>query len=259
MRSSSDFDFVVDDDDDDDEMIPSLLGRRKRTHSSSHQEEEQSNDDNEEVTLCLEALTNETIREAVQLWISKKHKATRKYGEISQWDTSQVTDMSHLFAHTIILPKVEEDYYDSDESEDEQPRKGILSQYNTFNEDISKWNVSNVTTMHRMFYQAIKFNQPLNDWNVSNVIDMSQMFYRADEFNQPLDRWDVSKVITMNQMFATSDVISSLNKYLNTTVFRSDSKYNHSLNNWDVSNVTDMSFMFHGCKQFNQPLGAWNV
>ena len=37
-----------------------------------------------------------------------------------------------------------------------------------------------------MFYNAHSFNQPLNKWNVSNVTDMHRMFDAATSFNQPL-------------------------------------------------------------------------
>ena len=37
-----------------------------------------------------------------------------------------------------------------------------------FNEDISQWNVGNVTDMHWMFYGASSFNQSLEQWNVGN-------------------------------------------------------------------------------------------
>ena len=53
-----------------------------------------------------------------------------------------------------------------------------ITSYN-FNEDISKWNVSNVTDMSHMFEGANQFNQSINKWNVSNVINMSGMFDHA--------------------------------------------------------------------------------
>ena len=40
---------------------------------------------------------NETIKEAVNEWCDDKEKAETKYGHISAWDTSEVTDMSGLF------------------------------------------------------------------------------------------------------------------------------------------------------------------
>jgi surface protein len=48
--------------------------------------------------------------------------------------------------------------------------------FSTFNEDISNWDVSNVTNMSWMFYDAESFNQDINKWDVSNVKDMSFMF-----------------------------------------------------------------------------------
>ena len=46
----------------------------------------------------------------------------------------------------------------------------------SFNQNLGNWNVSNVTDMKNMFYEACyDFNQPLNNWKdkVSNVTDMS--------------------------------------------------------------------------------------
>ena len=34
--------------------------------------------------------------------------------------------------------------------------------------------------MSHMFWGASKFNQPLNDWEVSKVTDMSDVFYEAN-------------------------------------------------------------------------------
>jgi len=74
--------------------------------------------------------------------------------DISGWDTSNVTGMSHLF------------------------------QNSTFSGDISKWNVSNVTNMSSMFSYS-KFNQDISGWNVSNVTNMNSMFSYS-KFNQDI-------------------------------------------------------------------------
>jgi surface protein len=86
------------------------------------------------------------IRDAVALWHSNPVAAEERYGHISQWDTSRVTNMSYLF------------------------------HYDEFNEDISKWDVSKVENMDYMFYYASSFNQPIGNWNVSNVEFMKGMF-----------------------------------------------------------------------------------
>ena len=40
-----------------------------------------------------------------------------------------------------------------------------------FNQDLSKWDTSNITNMHAMFYKATDFDQNISNWNVSNVTD----------------------------------------------------------------------------------------
>ena len=48
-----------------------------------------------------------------------------------------------------------------------------------FNQDISKWDVSNVTDMRYMFFWCDAFNQDISNWDVSNVINMDDIFYNC--------------------------------------------------------------------------------
>ena len=50
----------------------------------------------------------------------------------------------------------------------------------TFNGDISSWDVSAVTDMSYMFYNATAFNGDLRLWNVSAVTNMECMLYNAN-------------------------------------------------------------------------------
>ena len=117
-------------------------------------------------------MDDEGIRTAVALWFTNRAVAELRYGKLSQWDTSRVTNMRSLFRY----------------GED-------------FNEDIGSWNVANVTTMEGMFSHASSFNQPLEQWNVANVTTMREMFHGASAFNQPLGQWNVANVTTMYSMF----------------------------------------------------------
>jgi surface protein len=110
-----------------------------------------------------------------------------------------------------------------------------------FNQPIGNWNVSNVTNIYEMFGKASSFNQPIGNWNVSNVSSMGYMFYEASAFNQPIGNWNVSNVTTMNSMFCNA------------------TSFNQPIGNWNVSNVTNMAGMFYGATSFNQPIGTWNV
>jgi surface protein len=63
-----------------------------------------------------------------------------------------------------------------------------------FNQDIRRWNVSNVTSMRYMFRGDWIFNHNLAAWDVSRVQNMEQMFAECHAFNQDLRKWDVSSV-----------------------------------------------------------------
>jgi surface protein len=115
---------------------------------------------------------NDTLREAVQLWCGQRAVALQRYGDINDWDVSQVTEVAYLFCNT------------------------------TFNDRIDRWDLRNVTSMDRMFYRATAFNQPLDTWDVSRVTTMSCMFNGAKSFNQSLSSWDVRCVTNMEGMFS---------------------------------------------------------
>jgi len=81
----------------------------------------------------------------------------------------------------------------------------------SFNQDISNWDVSNVTVMSFMFAGEIyhgtstgasSFNHDISGWDVRNVTNMDRMFYGANAFtNQDLSPWDVSKVVEHSGFF----------------------------------------------------------
>ena len=77
----------------------------------------------------------------------------------------------------------------------------MFSYTESFNQDMSTWDVSRVNNIEGMFYKAESFNQDLSKWDVSHVTDMGWMFAHAYSFNQDLSRWDVSRVMDMYAMF----------------------------------------------------------
>ena len=119
---------------------------------------------------------NETLKTAVKGWVRDSKKSEIKYGHISDWDVSNVTDMSEMFKDA-----------------------------SKFNQDLSKWDVRNVTNMSYMFSCAKSFNQDIGNWDVSRVIDMTYMFVCAESFNQDIGNWDVSRVKDMTYMFSWAE------------------------------------------------------
>ena len=171
--------------------------------------------------------TDTTIREAVAAWFANATAAEAMYGPIATWETGKVTDMSMLFC-------VKKDWMD-DPGQD--TFKNCVLTDPTFNEDISAWDNSRVTTMWLTFYGAASFDQPIGAWNVDNVVDISWMFKRASSFNQPLDGWNVGAVTDMRHVFYQA------------------SSFNQFIGDWNVDQVTNMNSIFRGATAFDQDLG----
>ena len=68
-------------------------------------------------------------------------------GDISCWDTFNVTDMSSMF-------------------------KGATA----FNQNIGPWDTANVSNMQAMFSGATAFNQDISKWRTASVTNMAGMF-----------------------------------------------------------------------------------
>jgi Mycoplasma protein of unknown function, DUF285 len=77
---------------------------------------------------------------------------------MAHWDVSKVTNCDLLFWEPT-----------NDPNDDWVLLKGA----DTFNVDISRWNVSSCTTMKGMFNGAAAFDQPIGGWNVHRVTDVS--------------------------------------------------------------------------------------
>ena len=90
--------------------------------------------------------------QAVKDWING---GTFYCGHISDYDTSEVTDMSELFKDMEV-----------------------------FNDHISRWNLSNVTKIKGMFAGASNFDQSIGAWSTGNVKYMRSMFTGATAFNE---------------------------------------------------------------------------
>ena len=126
--------------------------------------------------------------------------------DLNNIDVSHITDMSYLF----------------------NARENDI--FKKFNGDISKWNVSKVKDMNRMFLDCENFNQDLSNWDVANVTDMNAMFAGCKKFNGDISSWDVACVKDIGYMF-----------------WRCRS-FAQNIDNWDVRNVKYMSYAFEECR-----------
>jgi hypothetical protein len=136
----------------------------------------------------------------------------------------------------------------------------------SMNEDLSSWDMSNVTNTAGMFNGATSFNQPIGAWDMSNVNDAYFMFYAASNFNSAIGQWDVGQVTHMQYMFEGA---VSFNQPLNDwdvssvqnmqSLFAVATVFNQPLDQWDVSSATNMTYMFWSAGSFNQDISNWCV
>lgn len=111
----------------------------------------------------------------------------------------------------------------------------------TFNDDISQWDVSNVTDFKRMFAGTKAFNQNIGSWDVSKGENFFKMFEGAESFNQDIGSWKTQSAEEMSKMFQGTKA------------------FNQDISDWDVSSVEYFFSMFEHAEAFNQDLSSWEV
>ena len=165
------------------------------------------------------------------------------YGHISQWNTSNVTDMSLAFGSY-----------------------SFTSSYRYFNQDIGGWDTGNVTNMRYMFLRAYSFNQDIGDWDTGNVKIMEDMFGLASDFNQDIGDWETGNVTTMHGMFAYTNAFNqdiggweTGNVTDMEEMFYTARAFNQDIGGWETGNVTDMEVMFLRTSAFNQDISEWDT
>jgi len=170
-------------------------------------------------------------------------------GYMSEWDMSNVTNISDLF-HDINYGT-----YD------------FLNYLLKIPENnISNWNVSNVTNMHSTFFSC-RFDLLADDmldriqignWNVSNVTIMDETFNHARlDNNISIETWDVRNVLSMQDMFANSEFNQDLKKWdINPVILQ-------QIGEIDIENgVLERNYMFNdnsGMDVNNYPIRANNI
>jgi len=197
----------------------------------------------------------EELDDAVVVWM----EAGMIDGEIENWNTGAVRDMSCLFNGD----------ENNGEGQDEcgYNRKSFKNQIATwdrfldnhysndvgnwirendsdrtyFNADIGRWDVSGVKSMAFTLSNCEIFNKDISDWDVQSVTDMRNMFRYANSFNIDLNSWDVSNVTSL---LAT---------------FKQSKAFNINLSDWDVGRVTDFKWTFMKDVVYDAGCVEWDV
>ena len=129
-------------------------------------------------------LTDETFKDAIEKCVRTNPvdgmcAELPKFGPMPRWDTSKVTNMDLAFA--------------SSTSERKSRKSGEPShpvKFTEFNADLSKWDVSSVTSMRDMFSDCRDFEGVgLERWNTARVETMAGMFRNCEAFATDVSGW----------------------------------------------------------------------
>ena len=202
-------------------------------------------------------------------------------GEIGDWDTGRVEDMSHMFAGAASFNhplnwntgRVEDMSY-------------MFAGAASFNHPLN-WNTGRVRTTKGMFGcaaaygQPVRFNGNISGWETASVNDMSYMFSCAPRFDGDVSSWNVSNVTTMEAMFGANPAYGQtgavnfqggdLSGWETSSVTNTDymfginpsardmGKFTGNVLNWDTGAVTSMKSMFAMQRRFNEDIGHWET
>jgi len=169
--------------------------------------------------------------------------------DLSSFDTGNVTNMSGMFSNTWHLRNLDISTFDTN---------NVINMSRMFSGsavtylNLSSFDTSNVVDMSRMFQWSQITNLDLSNFNPKNVIDMSNMFERSALTDLDLSNFNTLNVINMSEMFrGTNHIINIDLSGLDTRsvtnmsgMFRESTVVNLGLSNLDNCSVTDMTDMF---------------
>ena len=190
--------------------------------------------------------------------------------DLSVFDTSNVTDMSYMFALTALESLNLSSFNTSNVTDMSFMFLGMCGiQFNesasTFEEvykisksqlDLSNFNTQNVTNMFGMFADCAGLTSlNLTGWNTAKVTDMGSMFRGCFSLsNLDLSSFNTSSVVNMSNMFdmQSTDLSFVGMIYQEYLAPLKDSLSSIDLSSFNTSNVTDMSFMFNMCMNLSE-------
>ena len=153
--------------------------------------------------------------------------------DVSNWDTSKVTDMDSMFYSCYSLISLDVSNFNTSKVADMSYM--FNGCYSLTQLDVSNFDTSKVTTMVYMFGDCRKLTSiNVSNFDTSNVTSFQAMFSNCESLTElDLSNFNNSKVTTMTMMFYYCKSLMSLN-----------------LSTWDVSKVNAsymISNIFKGC------------
>ena len=151
--------------------------------------------------------------------------------DVNKFDTSNVTTMSYMFSDCYSLTSLDVKNFDTSNVTDMSYMFDYCNGLTSL--DVSNFDTSQVTDMSWMFYECTHLTSlDVSNFDTSNVTYMSSMFYSCSSLTSlDLRNFDTSKVTYMSSMF------SQCNKLTQITVS----------NKWVIGSSTKVTYMFENC------------
>ena len=133
--------------------------------------------------------------------------------DVSNLDTSEVTDMSYMFYQCSNVPEIDVSNFDT--SKVANMSYMFYKCSNLLEIDVSNFDTSNVTNMTYMFYGCSNVPEiDVSNFDTSKVTDMGSMFYGINNVEElDLSNWDMGKVTNVATMFAYSTNVCKYNSF----------------------------------------------
>ena len=163
--------------------------------------------------------------------------------DVSDWNTSLVTNMSCTFAGCSSLTSLDVANWNTDNVTDMSSLFDECTSLTSL--DVANWNTSNVTNMSRMFdHCSSLISLDLTNWNTTNVANMQGMFADCSSLETlQIDTWNTENVTNMSDLFAGCKTLKMLD-----------------IAGWNTAKVTDMYRMFYQCSSLSKlDLSKWET
>ena len=148
---------------------------------------------------------------------------------ISNLDTSKVTDMKNLFHNCTELKSIDVSNFNTSNVTDMSNMFANCRALTTL--DLSNFDTSKVTNMYSMLSTCVSLTTlDLSNFNTSNVNNMGYMFSSNKFTTIDVSNFNTSNVTNMGYMFNNCEALTTLD-----------------LSNFNTSNVTNMSQIFSYC------------
>ena len=192
---------------------------------------------------------------------------TLEYIDLSNFDTSNVTNMAFMFNHCNRLKEIKG--LDKFITSKATTTEGMFqSCFKLEFIDVSSFDTSNVDIMNFMFVDCFKLKgiKGINKLNTKKVTNMTGMFENCLSLKYlNIENFDTSNVTNMSYMFNKCkklkeikgmDKFNTINLTTTYAMFQFCTEIEKiDLSGFDTSNVTNMSYMFNKCKKLKEIKG----